>query len=494
MKAIRLTLSLIAVAAAFSCSKQDQIDFPEEGTVTKEFKDIELICADPSADYQWKENDQIEVFSMASTDTSSVFTFSERRDGKAVFTGNTVPSKTLVAIYPVNDVNSVYRDGNQYSVSASIPSVQAAGLCNNAYVAIGEFDSEITFKPVGRKVSITVNAPGAPADITGVTFGGLSNESVTGSLKMMLYPDADPVILSSTSTNSSVSYKSETQITSEATTFSCFVIPQELAGGYKVAANLTDGTSSVTKVEESSTIKDDGSSVISFEVLKVVFPDYFIEYDASEALAKTATCTEDVLYSYDAATGKGKIYFDTPRVPNLLLDGNTTITAVRIPGNVKTIGEQAFRGCVNMSSIVFEEGCESIELQGFQNTGVVSVVFPASLTTTGQGSFNNNSKLVSVSFAEGSKLTTIGQNMFSGCVAITAPITIPETVTTINQGAFNTKFTKKAVFHFLSGTPVAYSKNMFNAAYIDTIYVPASAVSAYTSAWTAVKAYIKAEE
>ena len=80
---------------------------------------------------------------------------------------------------------------------------------------------------------------------------------------------------------------------------------------------------------------------------------------------------------------------------------------------VREIGEYAFYGC----------------------TDTTSISIPAGVTSIGYSAFSGCSSLASVSFAEGSQLTSIGQNAFSGCSSLTS-IEIPAGVNSIAYGAF----------------------------------------------------------
>ena len=91
--------------------------------------------------------------------------------------------------------------------------------------------------------------------------------------------------------------------------------------------------------------------------------------------------------------------------------GNSTCTAVDIPGSVKTVGDYAF----SMSAVQ-----------------LVSV--PSSVTDLGNFTFSGCAGLQTVSIARG--LTRLGEGVFSSCAALTS-ITIPSSVTIIGPSAFS---------------------------------------------------------
>ncbi len=111
---------------------------------------------------------------------------------------------------------------------------------------------------------------------------------------------------------------------------------------------------------------------------------------------------------------------------------NGTETDIVVPEGVITIKERVFR----------------------EKTDITSVQLPSTLETIGSYAFENCSGLVSVSFPQG--LKTIGYNAFHGVsfgsqqpggVPVTGSITIPGTVTSVEEGAFRgCKYLGEVVF------------------------------------------------
>ena len=83
--------------------------------------------------------------------------------------------------------------------------------------------------------------------------------------------------------------------------------------------------------------------------------------------------------------------------------GNRLITAY-LPESVTTIGDNAFDGCVNLTSVT-------------QLGSSDDAVFPASVTSIGNYAFEGCGKL-NVTFGEAKALTTIGDNAFYGCTSL----------------------------------------------------------------------------
>jgi hypothetical protein len=70
----------------------------------------------------------------------------------------------------------------------------------------------------------------------------------------------------------------------------------------------------------------------------------------------------------------------------------------------------------------------------FQNLNITEVVIPNSVTTIGEGAFNECDSLTSITIPN--SVTTIGEGAFRGYTSL-ASITIPNSVTTIGEGAFS---------------------------------------------------------
>lgn len=148
--------------------------------------------------------------------------------------------------------------------------------------------------------------------------------------------------------------------------------------------------------------------------------------------------------------------------------GNRLITAY-LPDTVTTIGDNAFDGCVNLTSVtqlgssdeaVFPASVTSIGNYAFEGCGKLNVTFGAAkaLTTIGDNAFYGCTSLQQVVFEQGSalsyigkeafmesgvsvvnlagtKVTEIGYSAFEGCASL-VELALPETIAEININAF----------------------------------------------------------
>lgn len=142
---------------------------------------------------------------------------------------------------------------------------------------------------------------------------------------------------------------------------------------------------------------------------------------------------------------------------------NTRMITTTIPASVSNIGVSAFASCANLETVYVEDGSQISVMPGtafasnpklttfkflgssaltkfngttFSNDPVLeSFEIPSGVTEIGRNTFQNTPKLTSVTFKAPASITTIGANAFASS-GITS-ISLPETVTTIKQQAFD---------------------------------------------------------
>lgn len=194
---------------------------------------------------------------------------------------------------------------------------------------------------------------------------------------------------------------------------------------------------------------------------------FAVNADGSGATITGVTSQRDFYVLPKEAVIDGKPYPVTA-IGNGAFAGNRLITAY-LPTSVTTIGDNAFDGCVNLTSVtqvgssddaVFPASVTSIGKFAFEGCGKLNVTFgeAKALTTIGDNAFYGCISLQHVEFATGSALdyigkeafmesgvsvvdlagtqvTEIGYSAFEGCVSL-AELTLPETIEIININAF----------------------------------------------------------
>lgn len=171
---------------------------------------------------------------------------------------------------------------------------------------------------------------------------------------------------------------------------------------------------------------------------------------------------------------------------------------IRIPNNVKYIGQNAFNGCyfikenfVNNSKLDAEENDywgativdEEIDGMLIVNNIVVhgkrclcdSITIPNSVTHIGDQAFHSCDSLTSITIPN--SVTSIGSSAFSDCYGLTS-ITIPNSVTYIGDQAFGC-CVKLTEIICQALTPPNIADNSIDNSFNPTIYVPQGAVTAY---------------
>ena len=117
--------------------------------------------------------------------------------------------------------------------------------------------------------------------------------------------------------------------------------------------------------------------------------------------------------------------------------GCTSVTSIDIPASVTSIGDGTFYKCTSLTSIDIPASVTSIGSEAFALcTSLTSIDIPASVTSIGDGAFYKCTSLTTVTFAENSQFTTINSFTFNGCSALTS-ITIPASLTSIVGNPFD---------------------------------------------------------
>ena len=123
----------------------------------------------------------------------------------------------------------------------------------------------------------------------------------------------------------------------------------------------------------------------------------------------------------------------------------SSLTSIYIPSSVTSIRTTAFSSCRSLTSIVVEPGnskydsrnnCNAI-IETATNTliqGCQTTIIPSSVTCIGNSAFSGCRDMTSVTIPN--SVTSIGVNAFSDCSTLTS-VTIPNSVTSIGDGTFS---------------------------------------------------------
>ncbi|MGM9551562.1 MAG: leucine-rich repeat domain-containing protein [Clostridia bacterium] len=113
----------------------------------------------------------------------------------------------------------------------------------------------------------------------------------------------------------------------------------------------------------------------------------------------------------------------------------SSIKSVVIVSGVTSIGNNAFYGCIGLTSAAIPNSVTSIGNGAFNNCrGLKIVEIPNSVTSIGNGAFNNCRGLTELTIPN--SVTSIEASAFAGCTGLTE-LTIPNSVTSIGNYAFD---------------------------------------------------------
>ena len=127
-------------------------------------------------------------------------------------------------------------------------------------------------------------------------------------------------------------------------------------------------------------------------------------------------------------------------IGNSAFYGCSNLTSITIPEGVTSIGSSTFSGCTALTEINFNAtNCNDLSSGAFSNVGQdgegITVNIGADVTKIPAYLFSSSAKIVSINFVKNSVCESIGNSAFYGCSNLTS-ITIPEGVTSIGNSAF----------------------------------------------------------
>lgn len=212
------------------------------------------------------------------------------------------------------------------------------------------------------------------------------------------------------------------------------------------------------------------TGTVEYQVARIPIDGlYTFSYnDADQTATITGVTSQRDFYVLPEKAVIGEETYPVTAIGKGAFAGNRLITAY-LPDTVTTIGDNAFDGCVNLTSVtqvgssdeaMFPASVTSIGNYAFEGCGKLNVKFgdAKALTTIGDNAFYGCTSLQQVVFAQdsalgdigkeafmesgvsvvdlaGTKVTEIGYSAFEGCASL-FKLTLPETIKIININAF----------------------------------------------------------
>ena len=187
-------------------------------------------------------------------------------------------------------------------------------------------------------------------------------------------------------------------------------------------------------------------------------------YDCGENVTATLSSNNDGTYAYTMTIrGKGPMKNYTfytsretpwhnviPYIAKLIVDKGVTslgdsvlrdfggyyypdsLKEVTLPEGLTYLGDYAFLGAANLTSITLPSTLTTIGLAAFESTGLTGITIPSDVKTIKEGAFGGTG-LTSVTIPD--KVETLGQGVFENCTQLTS-INIPKSVKSMGAYMF----------------------------------------------------------
>ena len=160
----------------------------------------------------------------------------------------------------------------------------------------------------------------------------------------------------------------------------------------------------------------------------VVIPEEVTYSDVTRKVRQIGECAFAGCTNLTSVTIPNSVRY----IENQAFAGCTNLTSVTIPNSVMMIGNRAFELCRSLTSVTIPGFVKTIEYATFSRcSALTSITIPNGVTTIGPGAFGACTSLTSITI-----VTTIGPGAFGACTSLTS-ITIPEGVTSLESAAFS---------------------------------------------------------
>ena len=462
--------------------------------------------ADEAGKLLWTANDQITIFKGSTKPLIYKFN-GETGQNYGGFTNVTpdsdddfVTSNTLdanYAIYP-HDVNTTISNAGVFNFT--IPATQSYaensfGLGANVMVAVTEdkSDNNLSFKNLGGYFEFSLYGEGTT--VKSIEFKGNNGENLAGAVAITASHDGNPTFEFVGEATKTLTLDCGAGVTlgteANPTTF-WFVVPA-MTYSNGITITITDANDKVMEKSTSKSITIERSTIQPLNAFLVeteeVIPNNQIWYTSTDGNIVTPKYTNLFGTTYKSnvyENGKGIITFegDVPYLGASVFYNCTTLSSITIPNSVSIVGDSAFQGCQNLTSVVLSNSLTSINTNAFYECkNLTEIYIPESVKEIKKSAFAKCSSLTNVNIPQNVNL--IGKTSFTECNLLSS-VTIGSNVTNIEEDAFCYCKNLSTVYCKPQNPPTLinsqYGGAFYNCASNLIIYVPASAIDAYTSA------------
>ena len=438
-------LLLVLAAFAFAACTQNDVeelsanrqDVPETLTIGFEGGDDTRIQLNEAQKTVWTKDDIVSVFYRSNANQKWQYqgeTGERVGDLKRVenAVGTTKTTKTIV-VYPYSE--NYWLNTDSYYIDATLPAVQhyaeeSYGVGDNLMVSQSEF-TQFSLKSVCGWLKIQLTGNGER--VTSLTLRGNNEEQLAG----LIYVDtatAESTLASEMGsaddnnaggnlvfddaivTELTLDCGEGVELGAEATAFYIALPPQTFEKGFNVEIVCADDTKMVKSSSNNVTIERNHIQPMAAIEFTPSVPNNQIWYTSSDGNVVTPNYADSFgvnIVSNTYIDGEGVITFDTDvtTIGDSAFNSCSSLISVTIPNSVTMIGDYAFAYCFSLTSVTIGD----------------------SVTTIGEGAFADCDSLTSVTIPD--SVTTIRYAAFLNCDSLTN-ITIPDSVTTIGSSAF----------------------------------------------------------
>lgn len=260
--------------------------------------------------------------------------------------------------------------------------------------------------------------------------------------------------------------------------------------GYFAVPNEQTATCTIT-------VKKKASNVINFvdaEVKRICVKNWDTDGDQELSYTEAAAVTDigEEFYGNNSITSFDELAYFTSitSIGEEAFRSCANLTSITIPQNVTSIGRCPFSECTSLTTIVVDnrntkfdsrEGCNAI-IETTSNTLVTGcdyTTIPISVTSIGEEAFRNCVGMTSINIPN--SVTSIGEYAFGNCTSLTS-VTIPNSLTSISLCAFYYCTSLTSVTIPNSVTSIGYAA-FWNCSSLASITIPNSVNSIVSRAF-----------
>jgi len=161
------------------------------------------------------------------------------------------------------------------------------------------------------------------------------------------------------------------------------------------------------------------------------------------------------------------IHYEVTKIGDSAFEGCSNLTSITFPTSINSIKSNAFKDCKGLTSITIPERVKNIENSAFSGCGLTSITISEDVKSIGNMAFSQCENLASVII--GSKVASIGDKAFESCNNLIS-ITIPENVTSIGDKAFD-NCSHLTTVYFNAENCTIKSSIFSNCTSLSTIYI-----------------------